>query len=174
MRTPQRLFETVQRFVQPTNQVHLAFLSKTFQLKHINLFFKFSMKKCSFYILTALNVSQIQHTSPRLLCQTIKENISLNSIPSFLAYLFTNNLARYRSTWSLPSRLILQTHLFPMSFLPCGSGTSSHVLFLCRASISSYIAIIHKETSELFKVSWKVDGSPSSIRRQYATLIFLT
>ncbi|KAK9204358.1 hypothetical protein WN943_014616 [Citrus x changshan-huyou] len=61
-----------------------------------------------------------------------------------------------------------------MAFLPRGSGTSSHVLFLCRASISSCIAVIHKVTSELFKASWKVEGSPSSVRRQYATLISVT
>ena len=62
----------------------------------------------------------------------------------------------------------------PMVFLSCGSGTSSYVLFLCRASISSSIIVIHKATSELFKASWKVDGSPFSVKRQYATLISVT
>ena len=61
-----------------------------------------------------------------------------------------------------------------MAFLPHGCDISSHILFLCRALISSCIVVIHKATSELFKVSWKVDSSPSSIRGQYATLIYVT
>ncbi|KAL9402070.1 hypothetical protein Peur_005919 [Populus x canadensis] len=61
-----------------------------------------------------------------------------------------------------------------MAFLPCGSGTRSQVLFLCRASISSCIAVIHIDTSVLLIASWKVDSSPSSIRRQYAMLLSVT
>jgi len=41
-------FETVS--VQPANQVFLSCFCKTFWLEHINFFFKFSMKKCSFHI----------------------------------------------------------------------------------------------------------------------------
>lgn len=60
-----------------------------------------------------------------------------------------------------------------MAFIPCDSGTSSYVLFLYRTSISSCITAIHKATSGLFKASWKVDGSPSFVRRQYAALIYV-
>jgi hypothetical protein len=48
------------------------------------------------------------------------------------------------------------------------------VLFLCRVSISSEIAVIHIYTFVLFIASWKVDGSPSFIRRQYAMLLLVT
>jgi len=61
-----------------------------------------------------------------------------------------------------------------MAFLPYGSGTRSQVLCLCRVSISSCIAIIHIDTSVLSIASWKVDGSPSSVRRQYAMLLLVT
>ena len=61
-----------------------------------------------------------------------------------------------------------------MAFLPCGSETRSQVLFLCRVLISSWIAVIHIDTSVLFIALWKVDGSPSSIRRQYAMLLLVT
>lgn len=49
----------------------------------------------------------------------------------------------------LPSRLILYTHLFLMAFRPFGSSTSSHVLFLCKASISSCIVVIRRREKHL-------------------------
>ena len=61
-----------------------------------------------------------------------------------------------------------------MAFLPCGSGTRSQVLFLCKALISSYIVVIHIDTSVLLIASWKVNGSSSSVRRQYAMLLLVT
>ena len=61
-----------------------------------------------------------------------------------------------------------------MTFLPYGNSTSFNVLFLCRDLISSCIVVMHKEISKLFKVLWKVDGSQSFVRRQYATLIYVT
>ena len=61
-----------------------------------------------------------------------------------------------------------------MSFRPFESLTSSHVLFLCRASISSCITVIYLKEFELFNASWKFEGSLSSVRRQYALWIFIT
>ena len=61
-----------------------------------------------------------------------------------------------------------------MHFLPRGNGASSHVLILCKASISSSIVVIYRDTSELLVASWKFEGSPLSVKRQYATLLFET
>ena len=60
--------------------------------------------------------------------------------------------------------------MFPMAFLPYGSEIRSHVLFLSKASISSCIAVIHRDLFGLLTGSWKVDGSPSSESKQYTTV----
>jgi len=60
-----------------------------------------------------------------------------------------------------------------MAFRSLGSSTRFHVLFLWRASISSYIATIHKEASDPLMSSWKLEGFPSSFRRQYVSWLVI-
>lgn len=66
------------------------------------------------------------------------------------------------SLLTLPSRfcLVLKSHLHSIGCLSLGSGTNDHVLFLIRASYSSFMAFNHYG---LVKASFNVRGSVGTV-----------
>ncbi|KAL7688665.1 hypothetical protein Plhal304r1_c018g0063891 [Plasmopara halstedii] len=64
-------------------------------------------------------------------------------MPYFCANPLATKRALYRSISPSWFFLMRKTHLLPIALRPCGSGTSSHVLFLRSDSISISQAITH-------------------------------
>jgi len=75
-------------------------------------------------------------------CRTTREKTSLKSIPFFLLQPWTTGLSFHLafSTPGMPS-FLLETYLAVKGRWPLGNSHDSQVLFLCRLSISSCIAL---------------------------------